>query len=262
MERKNKNTSVWLLIILIIVLIITAIVVYNKVNENNKALVQNQELSDNSLNENELYARNERIKDYIKNIYPLPTINNSYETVTFPTFNSIEEANRNWILAVAYSNIVTNREGIYVDKTELETMVNTLFGEVNFNTEESLEENGFANNNGKYEWLGQNGTVSTYSGYLIKTIKDVSDNTFEVEITECIEEPIWTDEGKIGVKILDINGNKLKEIMYDETPESNDYMKNYLEENSDNLPTKILTLKYNQNDGKCFIVSSKVGEMR
>lgn len=259
MEEKKKNNLVWLLIILIIVITTSIGLVYNHANKNKNVVVQNEKLSTNSLIENELAAKKEKIKDYIKSIYPLPTINDSYETVVFPTFNSIDEANKDWILAVAYNNIVKNREDLYVYITELETMSNKLFGKVNFNIEEYLkQENGFANYNNKYVWLGQEGSVGVFAEYLIKSIKDISNDTFEVEIVECIEEGIWEeDEGEIGKKLLDINGNKLKEIMYDETPESNDYMKNYLEENSDNLPTKILTLKYNQNDGKCFIVSSK-----
>ena len=129
MEGKKINYSVWLVIILIIVLIITTIIlVYNEVNENNKVLGQNEKININSLSENELYTRNERIKDYIKRIYPLPTVEYTYETITFPTFNSIEVANKNWILTVSYNNIIRNREDVYVYKTELDTMVNDLFG--------------------------------------------------------------------------------------------------------------------------------------
>ena len=265
MEGKKINYSVWLVIILIIVLIITTIIlVYNEVNENNKVLGQNEKININSLSENELYTRNERIKDYIKRIYPLPTVEYTYETITFPTFNSIEVANKNWILTVSYNNIIRNREDGYVYKTELETMVNDLFGKLDLNIEEYLKEGmSFESYDGKYTWLGQEGSIDTFSEYLIKSIKEISNNTFEVEIVECIEESIWDeDEGVVGKEILDINGNKLKEIMYDETTESNDYTKNYLQENNNNLPTKILTLKYNQNDGKYFIISSRVGETR
>ena len=81
----------------------------------------------------------------------------------------------------------------------------------------------FESYDGKYTWLGQEGSIDTFSEYLIKSIKEISNNTFEVEIVECIEESIWDeDEGVVGKEILDINGNKLKEIMYDETTESND----------------------------------------
>ena len=263
MEGKKKNNSVWLVILLIIVLIITTIIlVYNEVNENNKVLGQNEKLSSNSLSENEIYTRNERIKDYIKRIYPLPTVEYSYETITFPTFNTIEEANKDWIITVAYDNIRINRDEVYVYRTELETMINTLFGKINFNIEEYLKEgNGFENYEEKYAWLGQEGSLDAFSQYLIKTIKDISSNTFEVEIVECIEKPIWEeDEGIVGREILDIKGNKLKEFMYYDGTEYNDYIKEYLEKNSNNLPTKVLTLKYNQNDEKFFIISSRVEE--
>lgn len=261
MEEKKNNNLVLLVIVLIIALIITTtILVYNEVSENNKALVQNKKTSSNELSENELYARDEKIKDYIKKIYPLPTVEYSYDTITFPTFNSIEEADKDWILAVAYNNITINGEVVYVDRTELETMTNTLFGKLNFNIEEYLNEgNSFENYEEKYAWLGQAGSVDASSEYLIKSIKDISNNTFEIEIVECIEEPIWKDdEGVVGRKIFDINGNKLKEFTYYNGTDYNDYIREYLEENINNLPTKVLTLKYNQNDGKYFIISSRV----
>ena len=259
MEEKKKNNLVWLLIILIIVITTSIGLVYNHANKN--VVVQNEKLTTNSLSENELATRNEKIKDYIKSIYPLPIVESTYENVTFPIFNTIEEANKDWILSVAYNNITEKEEG-YVDKIELEMMTNELFRKVNINIEDYLKEGrGFYNNNGKYYWLGQEGGIDTFSDYLIKSIKEISNNTFEVEIVECISEGIWTNEGEVGKRLIDINGNKLEEIMYDEATESNDYIENhikdYLEKNINKLPTKILTIEYNENDGRYFILSSK-----
>lgn len=261
MEEKKKNNLVWLLITLIIVVITTSIVLfYNHANKNKNVVVQNEKLSTNSLSENELYARNAKIKDYIKSIYPLATINDSYETVIFPTFNTIEEANKDWILSVAYKNIIKNKEDAYVSKTELEKSVNDLFGKLNLNIEEYLkQENGFSKYNDKYVWLGQEGSIGVFSDYLIKSMKEISNNTFEVEIVECINEGIWTEEGEVGKRLVDINGNKLQEIMYDETTEFNDYIENYikdyLENNSNKLSTKILTIKYNKDNNQYHIIS-------
>ena len=246
-EKKDveiKTKSPMWLVILIAILVIALGCEFAYCINNRKQNQDNNIVSEQEKN---------NIINYISKIYPVPKMETTGEFgFFFPIFNTIGNANKEWIWSTAYIN------SINTTKEELESSAIKLFGNSigKWNDDESYYENlGFVKNgNNEYEWVGQNGD-SRGAEYIIKSINKIENNKFQIEIVEGIVDA-FTEEKVIEVR--DINGNELGKIATNEITADNKKVIDYLNENKDNLPAKILTIEYNTNNHLYHIISSQI----
>lgn len=245
---KNKMGVLILLITIFIALIMIFGLVYSLSDKNNNddILEENpiQEI-DMTVSEDELYM----LSDYIKDIYPL-----SAETPkALPIFNSIENADKEWIWTVAVREALDANETIdnFTYSNKIDESAQELFGNAVGSFKELYDEAKFELfEENKYGWLGANASVTSEVRYEIAATGQYNEN-FYVKIVEYKYNDL--PDGK-NISSLD-NELLLKiEDLENESAEIEEYINNHMNE----LEAKQLVFEYDKENESLKIISSQV----
>jgi len=145
------------------------------------------------------------IKKYIEKIYPLSAEGGN----SFPIFNEIADADKEWIWSTAIKEVKLDNKASYPE--EINKAAHKLYGESIGNFTGNCEEyNIFMNDDNTYEWRGDYASVYIKNKYNIKSIEKGED-VFKVRIVEyeCYEEGEFCEIRNGCIKVLTIKGNDI-----------------------------------------------------
>ena len=256
----KKAVIAFISIIIIIAIIIAAIVIKannnaNKVYEAN--IIENQndnkEIFENVVKD--VGKEKISIEEYIESIHPVK------EGDTFPTFDSIQEADSYWIWSTALEKAGTKEMGTtYAKKKDIVDTAKKLYGSdvPDFpEDEEELEALDIHYNNNQYSYIGNSRSIPKNSFYIILSKEEVKDSVYDVIIAEYLIYE-WAEPY---VLIEDIYGEILARFDfnddYSNSEELEQEIQNYIDENTNNFNKKVLTIKYIKSSGLYNIISSK-----
>ena len=229
-----KKVSISLISILIIIVIIIVAIVLKDRKSTDEENALNIIEDNNEIFENEIKDVGKEkisIEEYVESIQPVR------EGDTFPTFDSIEDADRYWIWSTSLEYGGKTEMGkTYAKKKEILEAAKKLFGSSVSDFPESEEELAnidikYSTANKAYSYIGNERSIPKNSFYKILSKNEIQKDIFEVEIAEYLvyewAEPYVLIENIYGEILarFDFNDD------YSNSEELEQEMQNYIDEN-------------------------------
>ena len=219
-----------------------------------KLTTEDPKIEKNEKEEEVTETEKTQIEEYIAKIYPIPSATYS---VVLEEFNSIKNANQEWIWSTAIKNCETSSvKEPAGNVSEINKSARKLYGTgVGNFPEDDYENLSIIKENDVYYWLGANASIPNSGQYRITNINK-ENGLYKVEVAQCILY-YWEH-----VEIMDIKRNTLKVIVNENDLENISFdvdkaIEEYIDNNIDKLAKVELTIEYDKDNIEYHVISIK-----